>query len=225
MTIPAPTALLAAAAFASAASAQIATFTFSDLDGSFDQPSSTFTAQAGTSTSGDVTRLMNALSGPPGSAQFDTGFAALTTLADVQIDLAVASATATSATGNGSLTITDHTGDTLTADISGNFSILGPAIAFDGALTNVFFNDLTSDGQFDGPSTGSFSSNFAPFLEPYEGTIIQLTFNPGAFFAQSFNNIPVLASGLIVPDPLLPPAPGGALAILGAGLIAARRRR
>lgn len=218
-------AVLAASAFAAGASAQIATFTFSDLAGSYDNPNKVFSADASSMTSGDVTRLLSAISGGTGSAQYDTGFTSLGTLADVNITLNIGVPMGGMASAVGGLTITDSNGDTLTADINGAFSLLGPAISFDGFLGNVFFNDNSGDGTFDGPSSGSFSSNFFPFFEPYDGTIIQLFFSPGSFFGQSFNNIPVLASGLIVPDPTIPPAPGSVLAILGAGLMASRRRR
>lgn len=220
-----PFAIAAVAAFTAGASAQIATFTFSDLNGSFDAGTSVFNAAADANTSGDATRLLNAASGTPGSAQFDTGFMAGLTSADFDISLSLSAPSGGTIAANGTFTVTDHNGDEIIGDIAGLFSTLGPAISYDGALSNVFFNDNSGDGTFDGPSGGSFSSDFAPFIAPFEGTIVQLFFSPGSFFTQSFSNASVLASALVVPDPILPPAPGSVVALLGAGALASRRRR
>ncbi len=197
----------------SAIAGPVASFTYSDLLGSYDTGTNVYRAVAGGDTAGDVTRLIS----PGGSAEFDTGFFNGLTQADYSLELNVGSIMAGSASGMGTLVITDDNGDTLTADVVGSFRVFGGAVSYEGQLANVSFNDNSGDMTFDGSTSGSFSSVFP--MSPLDGSILNLFFNPGNFFGTGFSNQVTLSSGLIVPAP-------GSLAVLGAaGLVARRRRR
>lgn len=200
----------------------IATFGYTDLNGSYtatDASNGVFSAVAssmpGLSSSGDVSR--NAA--PGGTAEFATGFISHGTFADVAINLSVSITGANEAVGSGTIVITDVDGDTLTADIAGEWVSPGFGIVFfSGLMNNVYFNDNGAlDGTFDG-STGSFDMDL-PGTPPYIGAFSQLfiRFNQG-FFTSNFTGQTVSVDGQIVPAP-------GALALIGvAGLVARRRR-
>ena len=190
----------------------ILSFTYSDLAGSYNATTGEYSAvvSAG-NTSGDVTYV-------PGNqtAEFDSGSFASTS-AGFSLDLAISNVMATTADAAGTLTITDANGDTITADVLGSFNLSFGSVFFQGALSNAFVNDNTSDGSFDGTTAGSFATAIAG--QPFNGSIVELFFNNGNFFAESYDGRNTLASGLLVPTP-------GAVALLGfAGLTAVRRRR
>lgn len=200
----------------------IATFGYTDLNGSYtatDANGGVFTAVAsdlpGLSTSGDVTR--NAA--PGGTAEFDAGFMSLGTLADAVINLSVNITGVNQATGAGTVVLTDVDGDTMTADIAGDWISPGFGVVFfSGLLNNVFFNDNgVGDGTFNG-ITGGFDMDL-PGTPPYIGAFSQLyiRFNQG-FFTSNFTGQTVSADGQIVPAP-------GALALVGVAGLFARRRR
>jgi hypothetical protein len=208
------TALIAASGAASAGTA-ITSFTYSDLLGSYDANTGQYTAVAGGQSAGDVTRLDIA----NGSAEFDTGFLGTNgTLANYVLELTVGNIGSGLADANGSLTITDDNGDTLTAELNGRFREFAGSIAYEGQLSNVFFNDISGDGTFDGSTSGAFSTAF-PSSAPYDGSTLNLFFDPGAFFGGSFSDQTTLSSGLIIP------APAGAALLAFGTLGAARRRR
>jgi hypothetical protein len=198
----------------SAANAQLASFTYSDLLGSYDTNTNIYRAVAGDLSAGDVTRI----SAPGGSAQFDTGFVLDPTQANYEVELLIGNIQAGTADGDGTLVITDDNGDTITGNLAGEFRVFGGAVAYEGELSNVFFNDISGDGTFDGSTAGSFSTNF-PANPPFDGSVVSLFFNPGDFFGSGFEDQITLSSGLIVP------APAGAAMLGLAGLVAARRRR
>ncbi len=200
-----------ATAGVAAAQPAIISFTYSDLSASFDSGTAAYSAVADGDTSGDVTRL----DGNPGSAEFDSG-SLPGAFADVQIAMTVSAIGATTANGDGTVTLTDANGDFILADLNGIFRNIGGSVFFEGALSNAFFIDVSSDGLFNGTSSGSF---ITPYTGPYTGSLVELFFNPGSFFASSFSDQVTLASGLLVPAP-------GATAILAlGGLIAVGRRR
>ena len=205
--------VLCASAGTALAGTPLASFTYSDLLGSYDTSTNIYTAVAGDVSSGDVTRI----AGPGGSAEFDTGFNSISAFADYQIELLVGNIQGGTADGNGTLTITDDNGDTITGDVNGQFRVFGGSVAFEGFLGNVFFNDVTGDGSFDGTSSGSFSTAF-PATPPYEGSVVNLFFDPGSFFGTGFSNEFTLSSGLIIPAP-------SAIGLGLAGLALASRRR
>lgn len=209
---------VAGLAIAGTASADvIATFGFTDLNGAYTPSSSTtgnFTANVSLATGGDVTRVS-----PASTAQFDTGFLALATSANVQVNLSVSKTSSTEATGTGTLVITDIDGDTLTADLSGLWQTPGFGVVFfSGLMGNVYFNDNgVADGTFNGVS-GSFGMDL-PGNPPYTGAFSQLYIRfSGGFFSSAFSGQTVSADGQIVPAP-------GALALVGLAGLAARRRR
>lgn len=205
------------AAAPAAAQQSILTFGFTDMAGSYSTGTGHFMAQAvDTSplrTSGDVTRLLNPDSG---TAMYNPGAA----VGLATVDLLVSSVVGNTANGAGTLTILDADGDTLSAAINGQFISNGPAVFFNGVLTNVAFADGgTPDTTWNGPSGGSFLRSFNPAPPPYTGAIVQLFIgNAGNFFTQSFSGLSTQVSGAIVPAP-------ATLGLLGLGLAAAGRRR
>jgi hypothetical protein len=195
----------------------ILSFGFTDLAGNFNLGSTTFTAvgvNAGAlHTAGNVNRLQ---SPNAGTAQYAPGTAA----GLANFTLAVSNITPNSATGTGAFTITDANGDTLTANINGTFTLQAGAVFFNGTLANPAFADNGPlDGQFDGPSGGSFPLTFAPAPGPYTGAVVQLFFNPGSFFATNFSNVATQVTGSIIP------APATAGLLIGALAFGRRRRR
>ncbi len=202
----------------SVASAEdVLSFTYSDLDGSFDAASSVFTAVDDADTDGDVTRLI----APIGDVFFagtlaDGGFGLS---AAFDLSLTLSDITQLDADGVGMLTITDLTGDQITADVIGNWVYNGSA-NFVGLLDNVAIIDQTGDGTFDGNGGSSFSLIFPDELA---GNTIALAF--GAWFTdpagapQGFSGATTLASGAVVPEPTT-------LALMAlAGLASVARRR
>lgn len=206
-------AMLGSLSAAASAGTPIASFTYSDLLGSYNANTGVYSAVAGSTSAGDVTRF----GAGGGSADFNTGFLDTPTSADYALELMLGNITGSNATGNGTLTITDDNGDTLTAMVTGGFRLFGGSVAYEGLLSDVFFNDLSGDGSFDGTSSGSFSNSFIG--QPYSGSTISLFFDPGSFFGGSFTNEVTLSSGLVIPSP----ASFGGLALVG--LVASIRRR
>lgn len=210
--------LLAAAglaASATVANAQaVLTFGFTDVNSSFTASDGSFTGAADATTSGDVTRL----SAPGGTAVFDPGFVG-TGAADFSFDIDVMLTGADTADGSGTFSIVDVHGETLSGTIDGEFSLIGGvAIAFSGSLSDVAFSDVSGDGTFDGPTTGSFSTDL-PGSGPYSGAVVQLFLDgTGSFFGSDFNDVSTQVSGVVVPAP-------ASLALLGLGGLAAARRR
>jgi hypothetical protein len=214
--------VLVAGVAASAASAQqtILTFGFTELNGSYSVGSGIFSAVgvdqgvgSPLRTSGDVSRLQ----GPTGTAVYSPG----TGNNRVNVALAVSGILGTTANGAGTIQVLDINGDILSATVQGQFIANGPAVFFNGLLTNASFTSVSGDNTFDGPSGGSFPLTFAPALPPYTGAIIQLYVgSPGNFFSGNFTGVSTQVSGAIVPGP-------ASLAAMGLGLAAfgGRRRR
>jgi hypothetical protein len=205
---------------ASAASADstILTFGFTDLAGQFNLGTGLFSAlgvDQGVGqplrSQGDVTRLI----APPGTATYQTGQAN----GRVDVELAVSGIVGPTANGVGTIDIRDANNDVLHASVNGQFIQNGPAVFFNGTLTNVAFVNVSGDGTFDGPGGGSIPLSFSPAPPPFTGALVQLYIgSAGAFFTQSFQNISTQISGAIVPAP-------ASLGLLGVGLLAAGRRR
>lgn len=211
--------ILAAGFGAATANADvIATLTYDDLGGSFTRNGAgtggAFVARAvdlagALQTSGATSRIIPT----QGNADFAPGFVSAANPADAVINIGTLFTGPGTASGNGNFVATDIDGDTVTGDLSGEWTTPGAGILFfNGALTNVRMNGQTFNG-----NTGSWDMNL-PGGPIFEGAIVQLTFSGSGFFDQNFTNRATGTTLQIVPAP-------GALALLGlGGLVAARRR-
>jgi len=208
---------VAALGIASVASADaILSYTYSDLDGSYDANTALFNAKAGLLTSGDVTRL----TGGGGTAEFNSGFYGFDS-ADYTLTIDVTNNNGSTADGQGSFSVTDANGDTITGLVEGTW-IKGAfgTVFFNGQLSNVFINNNSGDAKFDGSTAGAFSTNFQGPIAPFEGALVQLfSSSAGEFMTKSFSGVPTLVSAEIVP------APGTIALALAGGAVAFRRRR
>lgn len=210
----------ALAALAGTASADvILTWGFTELNGTYNSITTEFTAKAENNgnlqTTGDVSRLVS----PLGTALFQDGFVSGADQANYDMKISVFGKVGNTAQGAGSVTITDKNGDTIYADITGDWISPGFGIVyFNGLLANVKVTDNSGDGTFDGPGGGSFSSDFSAYSN-LNGALVQLFTRTGVgFFNTSFSNVTTLVSANVVPTP-------GSLALVGvAGVLAARRR-
>lgn len=210
----------ALAALAGTASADVVlTWGFTELNGTYNSITTEFTAKAENNgnlqTTGDVSRLV----APLGTALFQDGFVSGADQANYDMKISVFGKVGNTAQGAGSVTITDANGDTIYADITGDWISPGFGIVyFNGLLANVKVTDNSGDGMFDGPGGGSFSSDFSAYSN-LNGALVQLFTRTGVgFFNTSFSNVTTLVSANVVPTP-------GSLALVGvAGVLAARRR-
>jgi len=204
-----------------AANADIASFGFTDLSGSFDTGSMIFAAVSANggqgSTGGDVTRFAE---GGGNTANFDSGFAGGGSSAAVDIQITVSNVNAGMADGAGTFAITDADGDMITGDVTGQWFSGAFGFTFmNAAAENILFTrGNTGNGTFDGPSGGSFDSD--SLADTYFGAVSILLRTPGnGFFNADFDEVSTEADGLIVPTP-------ATIALAGLGLgFAGRRRR
>ena len=207
--------VVAAASGAACAQQAILSFGFTDLNGSYVLAGSTFQANGQAISSGDITRLQ----APGGQANYNVG----STIGLVNVTMNVSGIAGPTANGAGTFTILDGDAvpDSITGSITGQFIQNGPAVFFDGVLSNVLLHDNgPQDGMFNGPSGGTpFPLDFSPSAPPFTGDIIQLYVGtPGNFFTGNFSGVSTQVSGEIIPSPT-------SLAALGAGLLMAGRRR
>ena len=200
----------------------VLTFTFSDLNGSFDSSSMLFEAvnrgdMTLGATHGDVTRLdgLNADAFFDGTGDPYTFFELKMTVsspippldADTIVD------------GVGTIKMVDVDGDILMGDVSGVW-INNGAANFVGSITN--FTITSDEGVFDG--TDGSATSLVGLDGPYDGNVVTLAF--GEWFTdgndafESFDDVTVLSQGAVVPEPV-------SLSLLGFGALAvfARRRR
>ena len=203
---------------AAAAQAQLVTFEFTDLDGTYNFGTSEVTADAVNAaplfSGGDVSLLGG------GDADYDAGFLGLGTSADFGFSMTLSNIGAATADATGMFDIIDADGDTITGTFDGIWEDLGNGFsAFDGTITLANFADNgAADNQFDGPSGGAFSLAGLTGAD-WTGGISFLMPNVAGFFADSFASNVTLTDGIIdVPAP-------ASLALLGLGGIAIRRRR
>jgi hypothetical protein len=211
-----------------ASAAVIATFGYTELNGSYNNLDldgsgnplyrATGVNTGSLQTRGDVTRLIS----PGGTATFDTGFVSSSSANYVSAISVIGFGTARP--GVGTFTITDVDGDTLAGDVNGVWTP-GPGttgiIYFNGLLSNVLFTSNgngVGDGTFNGTSGTGFS--YADLTAAYTGALVQLSTRPGVgFFQSNFSNVSTLVNANITPAP-------GSIALVGiAGLVGLRRRR
>lgn len=206
--------VMAGAATTAGAGSLLGSFSYENLDSDYNIGTGQLLTTADALSTGSVSRLV----APAATAEFAAGSASMV------LDLTVSNIVAGSADGLGTVTLTDLTGDTVTADVDGEFTfvpIVGSTgvLFFDGVLTNVFFNDNSGDGLFDGNAV-AFDTDFSAFgSEPFVGAIQRLQVTDVNFFETSWGNRLSEVDGQIIP------APAG-VAMLGLGaLVAGRRRR
>ncbi len=216
-------AIVALGACAATAPADIvASFGFTELNSSFSFDEGLgggmFLADGNLDTTGDVTRLM----APGGTARYNPGDVD-DSPASVHFEISVfnINSIAKTADGMGEFTIVDADGDKLMGSFGGTWSGAGFGFTFYGGTgTDFAFDSSGGDGTFDGPSGGSFSTDFG--VENLIGAVSLLLQQPDMdFFASSFQSVSTQADGVMII-----PAPGAlALALTGLGIAGTRRRR
>jgi len=217
------TAAVASAATIASADVAISTFTFSDLASEYttqDGQSGFFTARAAADTSGDVTRVTS-----PGSGQTAEYASAFSTddssMADVVFQMDVSNITTNTAEGDGTFSIMDLDGDSITGDLEGMWSRAfsgAPVLFFNGTLSNVVFDDA-GDGLFEGTDGAGFELTNFLLNNDFSGGLVQVSFGLDTFFDESFEGFNSQFSGTVVPTP------GAAAILLAAGGMISRRRK
>ncbi|MEZ6241874.1 MAG: PEP-CTERM sorting domain-containing protein [Phycisphaerales bacterium] len=200
----------------------VASFGFTELTSSFtfDEGAGDglFIADGNLDTTGDVTRLLpvgNTALYNPGT--IDNSPAAV----HFQISVFNINSVAKTADGLGSFSIVDADGDVLLGSFSGSWSGAGFGFTFyAGTGVDYSFDSSNGNGTFDGPSGGSFSTDFG--VENLIGAVSLLFQQPNmGFFTSSFARVSAQADGVMIL-----PAPGTmALSGLGLGILGVRRRR
>lgn len=212
--------------FASAARADVFSFTYSELDGDFattGADTGIFTAVDHANvvpfhTQGDVTRLVPVAD----STTFDFADAAIGS-ASVDLSVATSAITDDDALALGVLTLADVDGDTITGNVTGQWLRVGASANLIALLTDVTLNNTSQDGTFNGTDGKSWSMTFdSP--GPYHGNIIALAFNgwftDGGGTVVDFNDITTLASGVVTAPPTIPePMTLSILALSGLALL------
>jgi hypothetical protein len=213
----------------SALAFDVASFGFNDLAGDFDTtaapahplaPGDSFDGvfmavssdMPGLRTGGSFSRLV----GPEGTAEYLTGFESGGGPGTVTVTITVANNNGTTAKGVGNILIVDADGDQFNATFEGTWFVTGPFLFFNSIIDNADFSQAAGDGQFDGPTGGSFQYSDFGILDGAFSVLLRPNIaNP---LGNSFGTNSTLIDGLLIPAP-------GALALAGLGLVAAARRR
>ncbi|MBY0261602.1 MAG: PEP-CTERM sorting domain-containing protein, partial [Phycisphaerales bacterium] len=186
----------------------------------------TFTAAAAAGnlqSSGSLSRNVSPLT----QATFRPGFVTLDAGANVNLVVTVENPTATTATGSGTLAISDSslTTDRINASFSGSWSVFpGGGVFFNASSVTYTIANPSGDLRFNG-SNGTSADLTSYVNRTLTGALNQLFLDISAptsiaqAFGSSFQNVATTATGQIIPAP-------GSIALLGlGGLVAARRRR
>ncbi len=216
-------AIVALGASVTTAQADIdASFGFTDLAASFSFDEGLgggmFVADGTVNSTGDVTRLLGGTS----TARYDSGdIDGAPASVHFEITVENINSIAKTADGSGTFTIVDADGDVLMGSFAGSWSGAGLGFTFYGGTgADFMFDSSGGNGTFDGPSGGSFSTDFG--VENLFGAVSLLLQQPNAeFFAESFEGVSAQADGIMDI-----PAPGVlALSAMGLGIAGVRRRR
>ena len=212
------------------ASVVIIDFSYTNLDGAYNDGTDVFTATGTNLTTGDVNRVV----APTGEAHFLAGSLLNQLIFSMDITNVTGFAVNDTADGEGTFTLTDLDGGAvITGGLKGTWTLNAKqnvgggnfitAYTFFGLLFNVNIND--DNTTFDG-DTGSWSTNFSGIAsEPYHGFFVTLAVNfddvgAGWFEEGTYDNAITNTSGKIIP------APGAVLlGMLGMGMVAAWRRK
>jgi len=189
---------------------------FNNLTGSFNSGTKIFTALDNALTNGTVQRIRPT----SGTAYFNSGYGGP---ADFALSMVISNVTATSATGVGSFLITDANGTTFGGDLTGTWTFVNLPLlqyaVYSGEVSNAVFGG-NADGLFEGPSGGSFSTDFSPSGLPFYGAVVTLQIGKDWFKKGSFSGA---VDNLVMK---IVPAPGAILlAALGLGGLGLIRRR
>lgn len=192
----------------------VASFAYTDLSGSYNPGTQTFTARAVNNamlqTSASTARLVD----PMGGATFAPGFVSRG-LGNFVLSMSVVSTGPFSASGVGSFTINDLTGDTVSGTINGSWGRAAPGtFFFDGRLSGIQI--ASTDGRFDGEQ-GSWDLNL-PGGPTYDGAVVRFNLSDPTIFHGAFEDRPVEMTLTIVPPP------GVLLGMAGAVMVRRRSR-
>lgn len=103
-------------------------------------------------------------------------------------DMLITPLDATHASGAGTFTLADETGDTITGNVTGLWTKTGSGPQFAGSLSGVYWNDENADGAFDGYQLVGL--NYVPASvsmdfwssQPWGGSLVQVTSSTTPWF-------------------------------------------
>ncbi len=153
-------------------------------------------------------------------------------LANFEItDMLITPLDAAHASGAGTFTLTDETGDTITGDVTGIWTKTGSGPQFAGLLGHVYWNNENSDDTFDGYELVGL--NYVPASvsmefwssQPWGGSLVQVTSSTTPWFASDRAwRESITAAGSV--DAHVVPVPAAALlGFLGLGAAGLKLRR
>jgi len=141
--------------------------------------------------------------------------------ADFSLNMTITNITATKADGiNGSFTITDIDGDTITGNLAGVWTNAGVSNNFDGTLSNVNWNNNSGDNSFDGHIGAVDMSLITTSPQPWFGTVIELSSTATWFSEGNYSTKYGSVDATVVPVPA-----AVILGILGLGVVGIKLRK
>lgn len=204
---------LALGAFvATPAMADLYSFTYGDLTSTGSTTLFTADVLDGT-TVGDVTR-----ESPVQNAHFDSDWSEVGESADFTLSMTISGVDVTGklAHGVGSLVAIDVDGDTITANLEGNWTLP----VFVGTISNALYNPTgAGGGTFDG-DTGFANLIFNGSPGPFPGVIIELTSSGLNFNSGWSSDVSAGVTGFVTPVPA-----AALLGLLGLGVAGLKLRK